>query len=453
MLAIYTGSRNKMSKPSVATNKVPPQLLCEAEYEAWKKDIEIWCLLTDLEKKKQALAIHLGLTGRARMVSSEISVADLSKDDGVETLIDKLDALFLLDKGRRQFNAYQKLYNLRRKSSVSIAEFIVEFEHEYHSFTKQGLTLPDTVIAFMLLASCSLEDKEIQVVMSGLPDVDYKHMKSALKRIYGGICGSDQAAVQVKSEPTFECYDEEENNSAAFFVRGRGRRGGNYRAVSTRTAGGRQPRRRENPVDKKTGAVSRCVICGSKFHWASKCPDAFENAGYSHFTDDAATENNEEAEEEEVYLSLFIGYAGEEKMTSDSKLEKLVKEASGAALIDSGCSRTVCGKSWMKDYTESLSDYDRSCIKEQNSNVSFTFGDGNSEKSIKKVKIPCYIGGKRCTIETDVVNCNIPLLLSKPAMKKAKMSLNFENDTALFGDLTISLRCSFSGHYLLPINM
>ena len=86
VLAIYTGSRIKMSKPSIATNKVPPQLLCEAEYEAWKKDIEIWCLFTDLEKKKQALAIHLGLTGRARMVSSEISVADMSKDTGVETL-------------------------------------------------------------------------------------------------------------------------------------------------------------------------------------------------------------------------------------------------------------------------------------------------------------------------------------------------------------------------------
>ena len=66
---------------SVASNKVPPQLLCDAEYEAWKKDIEVWCLFTDLDKKKQALAIHLVLTDRACTMSSEISVTYLSKEN------------------------------------------------------------------------------------------------------------------------------------------------------------------------------------------------------------------------------------------------------------------------------------------------------------------------------------------------------------------------------------
>ena len=75
-------------------------------YESWRKDIEIWCKLTDLPKKKQALAIHLSLDGQARVATSEIEVSDLEVDGGVEVILTKLDDLFLVDKGRRQFAAF-----------------------------------------------------------------------------------------------------------------------------------------------------------------------------------------------------------------------------------------------------------------------------------------------------------------------------------------------------------
>ena len=61
-------------------NKSPPTLVNEESYETWKRDIGIWCELTDLVKEKQALAIHLSLTGRARIASSEIKVEDLKEN-------------------------------------------------------------------------------------------------------------------------------------------------------------------------------------------------------------------------------------------------------------------------------------------------------------------------------------------------------------------------------------
>ena len=78
------------------SNKWPPKLNSEEEYEVWKRNLQIWCQLTEFSKSKQALAVHLSLEGRARIASSEIEVADLSKEDG------KLDELFLQDAGRRQ---------------------------------------------------------------------------------------------------------------------------------------------------------------------------------------------------------------------------------------------------------------------------------------------------------------------------------------------------------------
>ena len=79
------------------------------------QDIKIWCELTNLPKTKRAFAIHLSLAGRARTASSELSVANLKKETGVDILIAKLDATFLPNKGRQQFSVFNELYNLRRK--------------------------------------------------------------------------------------------------------------------------------------------------------------------------------------------------------------------------------------------------------------------------------------------------------------------------------------------------
>ena len=450
---------------SSASSKVPPKFEDETEYEAWKKDIEIWCLLTELDAEKQALAIHLGLTGRARMASSELSVQELSDKNGVKTLMTKLDGMFLQDKGRRQFNAFHKLYSLRRNAEVKIPDFIIEFDHEYFAVTKKGITLPDTVVAFMLLASCNLDDKDVQLVMSGVTDVTSDNMKSALKRIFGGGITEQFNKPHIKSEPVFEALANNEE-SGAFYARGRGRptygRGGRQQGSSSKgsTEGnsklylGRGSGRKLNPPDKVTGRTTRCAVCGSKFHWASKCPDSFENSGNSYFLEDSECNASDQvSEEEEVYLSLFIGYSGDKQSAAENKLVKLVEESSMSAILDRGCSKTVCGEKWLDHYISNLSDYDQQHIKKMETNASFTFGDGSSEKSITRLSLPCYIGGRRCNIETDVVKSNIPMLMSKKSMKSSQMCLDFGNDTASIGNDIISLKCSSSGHYLFPLNL
>ena len=113
-------------------------------------------------------------------------MGDLEADSGVETLLKKLDEVFLVDTGRRKFAAFQDLYNLRRSSEGHVREFITEFEHTYFKFTKQGMTLPDSVMAFMLLASCNLSESEQQLVMSAISEVTLKNMKDALSRIFHG---------------------------------------------------------------------------------------------------------------------------------------------------------------------------------------------------------------------------------------------------------------------------
>ena len=50
-------------------------------------------------------------------------------------------------------------------------------------------------------------------------------------------------------------------------------------------------------------------------------------------------------------------------------------------------------------------------------------------------------------IQTDVVDSDIPLLLSKPDMKRLGLQINMENDTAKIYDKVIDLGTTPSRHY------
>ena len=141
------------------------------------------------------------------------------------------------------------------------------------------------------------------------------------------------------------------------------------------------------------------------------------------------------------------------KTTKENKLNLLIKESEDCAVMDTGCSTTVCGEAWLEKYSSSLSDYERSLITEENSIATFTFGDGMTFSSLKRVLLPCWIGNQRANIAVDVVECNIPLLMSCKSMKKANLIWNFKKDIIQIGVDTINLKRATSGHYLLPLNI
>ena len=88
------------------------------------------------------------------------------------------------------------------------------------------------------------------------------------------------------------------------------------------------------------------------------------------------------------------------------------------ALLDSGCTKTVCGEQWLKVFIDTLSPNDVSSITEKSSTL-FKFGDNKMIKSNRCVKIPVKIAETPVILSTDVIDYDIPFLLSKEAMKKA----------------------------------
>ena len=73
----------------MASNKLmaPPVFNEEEDYMAWKNDIEVWQMYTDLDRKKQGPAVYLSLTDRAREVVRSIKPAELAENDGLKKII------------------------------------------------------------------------------------------------------------------------------------------------------------------------------------------------------------------------------------------------------------------------------------------------------------------------------------------------------------------------------
>ncbi|XP_061906336.1 uncharacterized protein LOC133659674 [Entelurus aequoreus] len=405
-----------------ANYRVPPKFDETRPYECWKNEVNIWARVTELDKKKQALAVALGLEGRAKDIAMEIPADDLDKDTGMATLLAKLDGVFQQEEKDRAYEAYYQFDRLMKDSSVSMADYIIDFEQRYNRIKKYDMALPDAVLAFKLLDTACLDEKNRQLALTACPDLKFASMKSALKRIFGA-----------KTAPGLS-HGIQLNQDAAFFTEQRQRQGQGRRNTFQQKSE-RTPLPGTNPLDK-FGKRSRCAVCQSTFHWAKDCP----------YKKNEQVRLTEDENVEEVNITL---------LTNDpmSDAEIFITESLGSAIIDTACTRTVCGEKWLDSYVSCLSQEqtDKMMRTENTSSRPFRFGDGNLVYSTRKVKLPAKIGQTKCHIETEVVNADIPLLLSKSSLKKAGTVLDMENDRAVMFKQQIPLEFTSSGHYCVDI--
>ena len=138
----------------------------------------------------------------------------------------------------------------------------------------------------------------------------------------------------------------------------------------------------------------------------------FSFGATNHFSKSCPTKRNVDSDpkSEEIHITLFNG-------KSDEDMAGLVGECFGKALLDSACTKTVCGETWMKVYLDTLDENDMKLVETLHSDSKFIYGDGIEVKSTQLMKIPATIGKKKLMIKIDVVRNDILLLMSRSAMK------------------------------------
>ena len=133
-------------------------------------------------------------------------------------------------------------------------------------------------------------------------------------------------------------------------------------------------------------------------------------------------------------------------------INKFRGETFNHAVLDSGCTKTLCGESWLNNHIDTLSADDKQKVVESKSDTKFKFGDGNTVQAIKEVKIPAQIGNKEVDMHKYVINNELSLLLSKDAMKKADTTIDFTKAKINILGQEMDMNFTSSEHYLIPIS-
>lgn len=444
---------------------VPPNFdESKMTWREYRKEVEVWASLTSLSKEKQGPALWMALKGKAKEAIKEMEIKDIKADSGLEVMMTKLDELFKTDDNQAAYLAYRDFEIFLRPQDMNFQDFVVKFESLNSHIKRHKMDLPDGVLAYRFLHSANLKEEEMKLCRATINEFSYKEMKSKVLNMCGDKVQSTLQEPVIKSEPVFYGENRRFDNSSSRFsnnYRGSSKRG--WRGGQKR--GGEQnrpwrsdrgdgihvaPQKQMNPPGPN-GKPSQCAVCGSRYHWARECPEnqgqnKSNNVGYVEGSRCSEVECSEE--NDDVKIGLY-----QDSAVDDKSLQWFLGETLGCAVVDSGCSKTVAGSKWLNCFLEMLDEKELEQISRKESNQTFKFGKGDSIKSCEKIVIPVTLGQRKITIESDIVDADIPLLLSKDALKKAETILDFNNDIAIMFGQKQTLIPTESGHYAIPLSI
>ena len=453
----------------------PPTWQEDQSWEDYKKEIEIWELMKTCEATQQGPYLFRVLTGKAKEAANELTKEQISSNTGLKLIIDKIEGFNLVDKNERIFTELERFEKFRRSSSMSMSSFLSEFERLHNKVKNYDCKYPDGVLAYKLLLAANLtqDDKRLCKATIATGKWSYASVIEQLNKISDNISleKSETPDRAIKLEPTFyanhrsrryesyeessegeveegedqgkkmSCKSDEEhgvyygnnnrrNNYYQRNYRDQDRKSSNrpgYRRFSNNESQN-QPRKYinvnisklkdlynsdpevPNPKDDR-GFPTTCRRCRSIYHWLQDCPH--KDSSNKDTTSKSKVYYGSDPTDE-VYISLFQTST----TASVDEVRCLVGETLDMAVIDSGCPTNVCGKKWFSNYCESMSENERAKLQSERSTKSFRFGDSQPITSMKRVLLPITLTDKNMYLPTDVVEMDIPLLLSKETQER-----------------------------------
>ena len=448
-------------------------------YNEWKFLVELWdtaCIRAKLSKADRSYNLFAKLKdvekkgiGNMLVSAARVGTLNVFGDDGVKQITDILDERFLLDDLSVKKKAWQAFISIKRSGLDDIDTFIEKFDRACAELKIAGRDLDNEIYALQLLQSANLTEECSRLVITGINEKEediFEQTKKALRK----YLGSEKSGVSAMIKGNDEIFAAEEeaystnrmnhwgaHGSGSFRGRGRGRTRNNYNRGRNRPPSRNQDNRRShsqeeneekvgdqegpklNPLDQEGNRIT-CWVCGCIYHLAGKnginCPNSFQNQKTKKVNLAEGEEEAEEAHKCDIQLDAIEVY--------------YIKEGE-EGLLDSCCTSNVMGKKWMENFVSNMSDSDIKEVKTSTSKSAFKFGDEPSVRSTEKVTFPCYVLGERTTLCADVVDRNIPLLISKEEMKKRKFILNFDQDTLEVDGKKHNLSTTSKGHFKLPL--
>ena len=112
---------------ATASNKTPPLFNKSKSYSDWVRLVKLWTKFTDLKPTRQGPALVMSLEGKALDTISKLDDKDISHEDGVTLIINKLNKLYKKDELNEKFEDLEKFENYKRSSETPMQQFLADF--------------------------------------------------------------------------------------------------------------------------------------------------------------------------------------------------------------------------------------------------------------------------------------------------------------------------------------
>ena len=200
------------------------------------------------------------------------------------------------------------------------------------------------------------------------------------------------------------------------------------------------------------GKVLTCFTCKSEYHFSQDCPKAKEEGDKPKRGEKRKLKKQDSSSEESGSNEDLLLVEEQEYLLAAGEVRAFTWEARGASALDSCCTASVCGQEWMNMFLEELEEQNMNKVEGPYvSEKSFGFGNNAKLKSKRYYIIPVEEAGRMRRMKVEVIESDIPLLMSRKAMEKVGIILDFKEKKITVLGKTIPMLQTSSGQPIMRV--
>ena len=447
--------------------------------------VQAWLRVTKLPPAHQALALYDALTDKAWVVAEELDLDVLSTSHGVPYFLEWVQTRFMDVEVTKISQLMTDLFRrCKRKPEQSVREFNVEFERMVLRLHEVRCELPPLVKAWLYVDKLRLSEAEELSLLASVgneydvrklqhaalvQDRTLRHARTAPAAADGykqkprwkhsvhmtmdGASSDDEDAQGAESETSVLVDEETAQAEHIAYMTYQGAKAKYKESLRGRGTDPAELKRRSEERLRLAKQRSYCSACKRRGHWHKdpECPLKGQRPSSSA----APSDGSGHVHQAQVCHTVQSCYMTAFEETSIPELPEggLQDKSYALAIVDTACTKSVAGYHWFEEFIEQAEARNHA-VKIVDEIEHFKFGASRVHRSTFAVWVWFGIAHHWVAVKVAIVQCRVPLLLSRPALAGLGTTFDIEAQQlsmARLGVQGLPLEQSDTGHPALAV--